>query len=69
MRKNIMASCLLGSLALTGCGDNPPTDPSKLPALSASDLEEIKKRDEEVAEEEGALSLGKLEKPKNAKGR
>lgn len=52
MRNRRMSAALLGLLALAGCGGEETTDPNKLTPLTAADLEEIKREDARVEEEE-----------------
>jgi hypothetical protein len=52
MRHLPLAALMLATALLAGCGGGESTDPSKLPALTAADLEEIRQRDAQVEEEE-----------------
>lgn len=70
MRSNVILVLLL---ALAGCGgpEAPITDPSKVPPLTAEQLETIKQDDQRTQEEEGGAFLkikAKYENKSNRRG-
>ncbi len=47
----LLGVCLLAGSGF-GCGNGESTDPSKLPPLTESDMEEIRQRDAQIEDEE-----------------